>query len=71
MLDNWCSSQVRVLVTHSVAYLSRCDRIVVLDEGKIAEEGTYSELIESNGAFAEFLRTYSNVEESQESEGYY
>ena len=69
MLDNWCSSQVRVLVTHSVAYLSRCDRIVVLDEGKIAEEGTYSELIESNGAFAEFLRTYSNVEESQESEG--
>ena len=35
-------------------------------DGKITEMGSYTELIDNNGAFAEFLRTYSNVEENEE-----
>jgi len=35
-------------------------------DGKITEVGSYTELIDNNGAFAEFLRTYSNVEENEE-----
>ena len=37
-------------------------------DGKITETGTYTELIENNGAFAEFLRNYSNVENEEEEE---
>ena len=35
-------------------------------DGKITEVGSYTELIDNNGAFAEFLRTYSNLEENEE-----
>lgn len=33
-----------------------CDRILVLDGGKIAEEGTYDELIAKGGLFRELVR---------------
>jgi len=36
--------------------------IVVMDGGRIVEQGSYSELIENHGVFADFLRTYANVE---------
>ena len=63
-------TQVRVLVTHNMSFISQCNHIVVLDRGRIVEEGNYSELIEDNGAFADFLRTYSQTDESQEARGW-
>ncbi len=35
-------SQVRVLVTHGIGFLSQCDRVVSLKEGGITEVGTYA-----------------------------
>jgi ABC-type multidrug transport system fused ATPase/permease subunit len=32
-----------------------CDRILVVDGGRIAEQGTYEELIEQGGLFAELV----------------
>ena len=32
-----------------------CDRIIVIDEGRIIEDGTYDELISENGFFAELV----------------
>jgi len=37
-----------------------------MDGGTITEMGTYAELVDNKGAFAEFLRTYTNVEENEE-----
>ncbi len=50
--------QTRILVTHGITYLSQVDLIVVLNDGIVSEMGKYDELIEHNGAFAEFLRNY-------------
>ena len=50
--------QTRILVTHSITYLSSVDRIIVLKDGLITECGTYNELLDTHGAFAEFLETY-------------
>ena len=61
-------TQARVLVTHGIGFLPQCDKIVVMVDGKITETGSYTELIENNGAFAEFLRNYSNVENEGEEE---
>jgi len=45
----------RIVVAHRLSTVKNCDRILVVDGGKIAEEGTYEELIEKNGLFAELV----------------
>lgn len=42
----------RVMVTHHTQYLHRCDWIIVMEEGKIKEQGTYSDLLERGINFA-------------------
>ena len=45
-------------MTHGISYLPQFDFIVVMVDGRISEVGTYTELLNQNGAFAEFLQTY-------------
>ena len=45
----------RIVIAHRLSTIRRCDRIIVLDNGKIAEDGTYDELIAADGAFAELV----------------
>nr|CAD7413218.1 unnamed protein product [Timema poppensis] len=47
--------KTRVLVTHSITYLPEVDMVVVLKDGEISEKGTYKQLVQSKGAFSEFL----------------
>ena len=55
-----------MLVTHGLSYLPQCDVIVTMENGKISEIGAYAELIDNNGAFAEFVHTYASMEENEE-----
>jgi ATP-binding cassette subfamily B protein len=43
-----------LLITHRVAAASRCDRILVLDRGRIIESGTHDELVRKGGLYAVF-----------------
>src|SRR6202035_135079 len=40
-----------VMVTHKLAAMQMCDRILVIHEGVVAEEGTYEALMERKGVF--------------------
>ena len=42
----------RLIIAHRLSTIRNCDRIIVLDNGKIAEEGTYDQLMEKKGIFA-------------------
>ncbi|KAM7148295.1 multidrug resistance-associated protein 1 isoform 1-T1 [Molossus nigricans] len=58
-------NKTRLLVTHGISYLPQVDVIIVMSGGKISEMGSYQELLARDGAFAEFLRTYSSAEQEQ------
>ena len=45
----------RIVIAHRLSTIKNCDRILVLDKGKILEDGTYEQLIEKNGFFAELV----------------
>jgi NHLM bacteriocin system ABC transporter ATP-binding protein len=45
----------RIVIAHRLSTIQQCDRIIVLDKGKIIEDGTYEDLIAQNGFFAELV----------------
>lgn len=45
----------RLVIAHRLSTIRNCDRIVLLDDGRIAEDGTYDELIERDGLFAQLV----------------
>ena len=45
----------RIVIAHRLSTIRQCDRILVLDHGKIIEDGNYEELITRNGFFAELV----------------
>lgn len=45
----------RIVIAHRLSTIRQCDRIIVLDGGKIIEDGTYDELIGNDGFFAELV----------------
>lgn len=44
-------NSTRVVIAHRLSTIKNCDRIIVLDKGKIAESGTYDELMNLKGKF--------------------
>ncbi len=45
----------RIVIAHRLSTIKQCDRIIVLDKGRIIEDGKYDELIENGGYFAELV----------------
>ncbi len=43
-----------LLITHRVAAAARCDRVIVLDAGRIVDSGTHDELVTRGGLYAAF-----------------
>lgn len=58
--------KTRILVTHGLTYLPKVEKIVVLKNGTITEQGSYKELIEKKGEFQEFLLQYLAEENEDE-----
>lgn len=64
-LDNITQKQVsdaletlkctRIVIAHRLSTIKNCDRIIVLEQGKIVEDGTYDQLMNNNGFFKELV----------------
>ena len=46
----------RIIVAHRLSTIRNCDRIIVMDEGRIAESGTFKELVDKGGLFADLVK---------------
>jgi ATP-binding cassette, subfamily B (MDR/TAP), member 1 len=47
------AGRTTIMITHKLPVMRMCDRILVVHEGRIAEQGTYEELIARRGVFAQ------------------
>ncbi|NXN36277.1 MRP1 protein, partial [Rhinoptilus africanus] len=52
-------SKTRILVTHTLTFLPHTDLIIVMEEGRISQMGTYQELISKRANFAELIQVFS------------
>lgn len=45
-----------IIIAHRVSTIKHADRILVLDEGRVIEQGTHQQLVDSEGAYADLYR---------------
>ncbi|XP_022973222.1 ABC transporter C family member 2-like isoform X3 [Cucurbita maxima] len=58
--------KTRVLVTNQLHFLSQVDRIILVHEGVVEEEGTYEELYENGELFTRLMESAGKLEEEKE-----
>lgn len=56
------------IISHRVTTLAEADRILVLDQGRVVQQGTHAELIETPGLYQRIYQIQSTLEEELENE---
>ena len=54
-LDNLMQGRTTIVIAHRLSTISNADIIVVLDHGRIVEQGTHSQLLDLHGTYAELV----------------
>lgn len=55
-LDKLMQNRTTIVIAHRLSTLSRMDRILVFDKGKIVEEGTHASLLSKGGLYAQMWK---------------
>ena len=65
-LNNLLAGRTSVVIAHRLSTIKNADKIVVIDEGRIAEEGTHAELIAREGLYRDIYRIQTDRSEEVE-----
>ncbi len=67
--DRLAGRRTTLVVAHRLTTAARADRVVVMDHGRVAEDGTHEELLAREGRYAELWRTFIGAPEPEEPVG--
>jgi ABC-type multidrug transport system fused ATPase/permease subunit len=59
-LDQITVGRTVFLITHRLSLAVGADHIIVLDKGKVAEQGTHTDLMAANGFYAHLVETFGS-----------
>jgi hypothetical protein len=59
------SDKTRILVTHQLHVLPYVDEVILMDNGRILERGTYSDLVAAGGSFSQLVAEYGISEQAE------
>ena len=55
-LEELMRQRTTLVIAHRLATVLSCDRIMVMDQGRIVEQGTHASLVAANGLYARLAR---------------
>lgn len=55
-LEKMMSNRTSVIIAHRLSTIVNADRIIVLEDGKIKESGTHTELLNRNGIYTNLIQ---------------
>ena len=58
-LNNLLKGRTSVVIAHRLSTIHNADQIIVVDHGRIAEQGTHTSLMERNGIYAKLIEMQS------------
>ncbi|CAL9297177.1 Multidrug efflux ATP-binding_permease protein [Streptomyces sp. SudanB135_2055] len=67
--DRVAGRRTTLVVAHRLTTAARADRVVVMDQGRVAEDGTHEELLALDGRYARLWRTFVGAAEPEEPVG--
>ncbi|MEU1295721.1 ABC transporter ATP-binding protein [Streptomyces sp. NPDC005840] len=66
--DRLAGRRTTLVVAHRLTTAARADRIVVMDRGRVAEDGTHAELLAREGRYARLWRTFAGSSDDEPGE---
>ena len=61
LLDKFTIGRTVIVIAHRLSTVAKADKVVVIEQGKIIEQGSYQDLIQQQGKFWQYYQTQNDI----------